>query len=91
MPTVPTRFPARMKTGVGCGEMALESSGKNICSQRRSKHRSTAWLKERGRMDSERQGGSRVALGLRKESTPDVFSNWGSEERVKWQALPKDF
>lgn len=45
--------------------------------------------------DSERQGGSRVALGLRKESSPDVFSNGdllkglGSERRVKRQAFTK--
>lgn len=99
-PTVPTWFPASMKTGIGCGEMTLESlllSQKKMSpeTQQTQTHSLAEGAGKSG--DSERQGGSRVALGLRKESSPDVFSNGdllkglGPEGRVKWQALPKDF
>lgn len=81
--------PVSMKTRVGCGEMALESSGKNMLpeTQQTQTHSLAEGAGKSG--DSERQGGSRVALGLRKESRPDVFSNRGSTEgpwaRVKGQ------
>lgn len=73
--------PVSMKTRVGCEEMALESSGKNMLPEthQTQTHSLAEGAGKSG--DSERQGGSGVALGLRKESRPDVFSNRGSTER----------
>lgn len=66
-PTVPTRFPVSMKTGVGCGEMALESSGKNMLpeTQQTQTHSLAEGAGKSGLREAWwQQGGPRVEEGV---------------------------
>lgn len=88
---MPTQFPTSMKTGVDCGEIALESSRRNMFSDMQQAQTYNLAEGSRESEDSERKGDCREALRLRKESRPDVVSHGyllkglGPERKIEGQ------